>query len=183
MNYIHRTKAETTISGIGSKIRGQNIMAFVELAVRKHCIGEFGGRGLVEFMIALQMYEEICNFEEKALSNCTNIVNSYLPIFAQHGCTLKICREWTNFIKKTSSNERLPLMNGYECQIYCEVQRDGAPVMVRGDDECPFDILAANWVISAISRRWFKLAVDLVPIENFIAEDIEELLESVYTLR
>jgi hypothetical protein len=133
-------------------------------------------------MDMLQMYKEICNFEENALSKCNDIVNSYLLAFAQYGYTLKVCQEWTNFLKRTRSNQRLPFINGYECQIYCEVQKNGVPVKVKRNDEYDFSILADVWVVSSIYRKWFKLAVDLVPIENFVAEDVEELLKSVRSI-
>ena len=134
-------------------------------------------------MVPIQEYEKIYAFEAQALSDCFDIINSYLPLFEQHGYTLKIGQEWGNFIKKTWSTERLPIINGYECKIYCEVQKDGDPVVINANNEySSTNRLASIWTVSAVSRKWFKLAVDLVPIKNFVAEDIEELLASVRSL-
>ncbi len=131
-------------------------------------------------MVSRQDYDKIYLFEEQALSDCYDIAGSYLPLFEQHGYTLKIGQEWANFLKKTWSTERLPLINGYEYKIYCEVQKNGAPIKVG--EYSISNRLASVWTVVTVSRKWFRLAVDLIPIKNFISEDIEELLASVRSL-
>ena len=53
---------------------------------------------------------------------------------------------WENFLKKEHSTNRLPFKNGYECYIYCEVQKDGTEVRIGSNDgEVDYYVLSVSW--------------------------------------
>lgn len=138
------------------------------------------GENLIELIVSAEKGEAIRSFEAQAFSACRDIVNRYIPFFAQYGCTLKLGQEWENSIRKVWSLDRLPFKNGYACKIYCEVQKSEVPLTVKSNDgEADFYYVSSCWVISTIFRRGFRLKVDLIPIASSAAEDLDELLKTV----
>lgn len=69
------------------------------------------------------------------------------------------------FLKKEHSASRLPFKNGYECYIYCEVQKDGKEVHIESNDgEADYYALSASWIISSIERSFLKLMYHCVQL-------------------
>ena len=107
-----------------------------------------------------------------------NILDSYRAIFEQYGCSLKVGCGWTNFLKKEYSTHRLPFENGYECYIYCEVQKDDKEIHIESNDgEVDYYALSASWIISSIERRFFKINVSLYSDTDDIENDMNELFQ------
>ena len=89
---------------------------------------------LMKFIYTSDEDEKIIRHEKIMLEKYSDILDRYRIIFEQYNYSLKIGRRWTNFLKKEHSASRLPFKNGYECYIYCEVQKDGKEVHIESND-------------------------------------------------
>lgn len=121
---------------------------------------------------------EIIKHEEIMLEKYLDVLNNYRKIFAQFNCTLEIGCRWMNFLKDEYSASRLPFKNGYECYIYCEVQKDGKLVQIKSNDgEVDYYALLVSWIITSIERRFFKINVSLCSATDDIEDDMNSLLQ------
>lgn len=79
--------------------------------------------------------------------------------------------EWHNNIKKEWSVNRLPLQNGYMCNIYCVVMKGREETrIVCNDGEEDYYPMIAQWNISYISGAFCKLKIEMF-------DDIDDDLE------
>ena len=116
----------------------------------------------MKFVYTPDKDNEIVRHEKTMLEKYLNIIKKFNPIFEQYDYSLKVGCRWTNFLKKDYSAHRLPFKNGYECYIYCEVQKDGKEVHIDSNDgEVDYYALSVSWIISSIERRCFKIYVSL----------------------
>ena len=116
----------------------------------------------MKFVYTSDKDDEIVKHEKIMLEKCSNILDSYRAIFKEYNCSLEVGYGWENFLKKEHSTNRLPFKNGYECYIYCEVQKDGTEVRIGSNDgEVDYYVLSVSWTVSSIERRFFKLNVSL----------------------
>lgn len=132
----------------------------------------------MKFVYTSDKNEKIIKHEIRMLQKYTDILDRYRRIFEQYNCSLEVGCRWTNFLKKEHSASRLPFKNGYECYIYCEVQRDGKEVHIKSNDgEVDYYALSASWIISLIERRFFKINVSLCSATDDIEDDMNRLLQ------
>lgn len=132
----------------------------------------------MKFVYTSDKDDEIVRHEKIMLEKYLNILDSYRTIFEQYNCSLEVGCGWTNFLKKKYSTYRLPFENGYECYIYCEVQKDGKEVHIESNDgEADYYALSASWTISSINRWFFKIIVSLCSATDDIENDMNELLQ------
>ena len=135
----------------------------------------------MKFLYTPDKDDEIVRFEKIMLEKYLKILDNYRAMLEQYNCSLKVGCGWTNFIKKEYSAHRLPFKNGYECYIYCEIQKNGKEVHIESDDgEVDYYPLSASWIISSIERRFFKLNVSLCSATDDIENDINELLQLLF---
>lgn len=122
--------------------------------------------------------DKIIKHENLMLEKYSNIFDSYRKIFEQYNCSLEVGLRWTNSLKKEYSASRLPFKNGYECYIYCEVQKDGKEVHIESNDgEVDYYPLSASWIISSIERKIFKISVSLCVAADDVEDDMNKLLQ------
>lgn len=132
----------------------------------------------MKFVYTSDKDDEIVRHEKIMLEKYLNILDRYRTIFEQYNCSLKVGCGWTNFLKKEYSTHRLPFKNGYECYIYCEVQKDDKEVHIESNDgEVDYYALSASWIISSINRCFFKIIVSLCSATDDIENDMNELLQ------
>lgn len=132
----------------------------------------------MKFVYTSDKDDEIVRYEKIMLEKYLKILDGYRAVFGQHNCSLKVGCRWTNFLKKEYSAHRLPFKNGYECCIYCEVQKDGEEVHIESNDgEVDYYALSVSWIISSIKRRFFKINVLLSSAIDDIENDMNELLQ------
>lgn len=132
----------------------------------------------MKFVYTPDRDDEIVRHEELMLEEYLNILDSFRKIFEQYNCLLEVGYRWTNFSKKEYSAHRLPFKNGYQCYIYCEVQKDGKEVHIESNDgEVDYYPLSASWIISSIERWFFKSNVYLCSATDDIESDMNELLQ------
>ena len=88
----------------------------------------------MKFVYTSDKDDEIVKHEKIMLEKYSNILDSYRAIFKEYNCSLKVGYGWENFLKKEHSTNRLPFKNGYECCIFCEVQKDEYRSTIGGND-------------------------------------------------
>lgn len=78
---------------------------------------------------------------------------------------------------KNWSSNRIAFINGYKCYIYCLVEKDGEVVRVGSNDgEADYYPLIAEWLISSICRKAFKLISPIYTAVEDVEADVAELL-------
>ncbi len=131
----------------------------------------------MKFVYTSDKDEEIIEHETKMLEKYSDILDSYRAIFEQYNFSLEVGCRWINFLKKEYSASRIPFRHGYECYIYCEVQKDGKEVHIESNDgEVDYYPLSASWTISFMRRGFFKINVWLCSATDDIEEDMERLV-------
>ena len=120
----------------------------------------------------------IINHEKEMLEKYSKLIDNYTDIFKGYNCSLKVGISWFDFLKGKVSEKRLPLKNGYECQVYCEVQRNGKLVrVISNDEEADWYDLAVSWPVSHISGFFFKNSVNFcTDIDNELEGDMQEFI-------
>lgn len=154
---------------------------------------------MIKFKFPSQIGKVICEHEAEMLKIYQKIINGYVPVISKYNCTIKIGFSWENRLRNVYSFERLPFKVGYECKIFCEIQKDGHLVRVdysdgKGDrlvnaesneGDVGYDLLFAVWSITRIDF-WFFNKEKGVIINNDIddiKEQMDELIELLSTTR
>lgn len=133
---------------------------------------------MIEFKIEGKRQEEIINYENENFKMYTNIMNRYFGLFKKRGYTLKVDMRWKNFYDKTWSVERLPMQAGYECHIFCIVEKNGKEVVVKSTygGETVYYPLVSDWEINFIYRRFNRLKVRYSPVTDGVVDELDDLL-------
>lgn len=132
---------------------------------------------MIEHIISGEREKEICDFETKMLAKYREVIGLYTPLFDNVGCELKLELGWNNPIRKIWSSNRIPLRNGYECYIYCLVEKGGEEVRIKcNDGEADYYPMETAWMISSVNRRFHKLKVSLYKDLDDIDTDMNGLL-------
>ena len=104
----------------------------------------------------------IYTHEETMLDLYTQQIKNYEPSFQAYGCTIKTGLMWKLFPSTSKSFSRKQIQDGYECYVYCSIEKDGDTVYIKSNDgEADYYPLSTAWMISAARRRWFSLKVRL----------------------
>ena len=126
---------------------------------------------------AKQVNEQIISHEVNMLKIYQDKAQEYSLLFKDYGCTLKLGLMWGNFPRKTTSFNREKIKNGYNCYVYCVVQKNGRDVSIKStDEEADYYCLSTTWMVSSVCRNFFKLMVSLYTDTNDVYEDLEYLL-------
>ena len=105
---------------------------------------------------------QIISHENQMLALYNKKIKKYMPLFEKNGYYLKTGLMWKCFPKDTVILQRGRFHNGYECYVYCVVQKDGNEVRVDAiDGEADYYPLSTAWMVSSIVRKFFKLKVEL----------------------
>lgn len=125
----------------------------------------------------------IIDHENKMIELYTQIINNYAEAFHQYDCSLKVRLGWSNSFKNHSSSERISFENGYTCDIYCEVERDGKIIQYGDkDEEVDYFELLTYWNVSSITRSFCHLNVVLLDNRDDIDNEMNWLLKTLSTL-
>lgn len=132
---------------------------------------------MIELVVNEERKKEICAFETKMFVKYKEVIVSYSPLFNKIGCELKLGLGWYNPIRKIWSANRIPLRNGYECYIYCLVEKGGEEVHIKSNDgEADYYPMETAWMISSVNRRFHKLKVSLYEDLDDVDTDMKGLL-------
>ena len=119
----------------------------------------------------------IISHENNMLALYIKKVKRYMPLFEKSGYSLKVGLMWKYFPKETVILQRETFKNGYQCYVYCEVQKDGEEVCVDCvDGEADYYSLSTAWMISSIFRKFFKLDVELYENTDDADVDLNDFL-------
>ena len=127
-----------------------------------------------------QIDGEIISHENRMLAVYLKKIKKYEPFFAESGCSLQVGLMWQYFPKDTVMYQRVDFRNGYQCYVYCVVQKGGNEVYVdSADGEAGYYSLSAAWMISSISRRNFRLCAELYTDTDDADADLNAFLPQV----
>ena len=91
---------------------------------------------------------------------------------------------WKYFPRNTVILQRGSFQNGYQCYVYCVVQKDGNEVRIGSiDGEADYYPLSTAWMISSIFRKFFKLNAELYANTDAADADLNDLLSQLQYLR
>ncbi len=103
---------------------------------------------------------QIINHEEHMLSIYKKKIQEYAGSFEERGYALKVSLMWKVYPKDKILFQRADFQNGYQCYVYCVVEKNGKEVCVKSvDGEVAYYALSTTWNISSIFRRFLKLRV------------------------
>ena len=135
---------------------------------------------MIEFNVSQEMCNKVRHFETEMLNKYANAIYPYLPLFNKIGYELKVELGWYNSLQKTWSAKGLPLKNGYECRIYCLVEKDGKEVQIESNDgEADYYPLITSWMISSVYRKFHKLKISTYAKVDDVEADINEFLSEL----
>ena len=124
--------------------------------------------------------DQIVSHESHMLALYIEKVNKYIPLFEENGYSLKVGLMWDSFSKKTITFQRGRFQNGYQCYVYCTVQKDDNDVRIDSiDGEADYYLLSTTWMISSIFRKFYKLNVTLYANTDDVDTDLNCFLSQL----
>lgn len=127
--------------------------------------------------------DEIISHENNMLALYLEKIKKYIPLFEENGYSLKVGLMWKYFSEDTVIFQRESFQNGYQCYVYCVVQKAGNEVCINSiDGEADYYPLSTAWMISSIFRKFFKLNAELYENTDDADADLNDfLLQLKYT--
>ena len=87
---------------------------------------------------------------------------------------------WKSFFDDVVSFNRIEFKNGYECFVFCTVQKEARDVaVISSDGEANYYPLSTAWKVSWIKRSFFKLKVLMMDELYDINSHLEDLLLAI----
>ena len=115
--------------------------------------------------------------EESMLDLYSKHIHPLEPFFRSCGCTVKTGLMWKTFPSDAKSLRRVPFRNGYECYVFCFIEKDGGEVRIRSSDGEADDYpLSAAWMVTSLHRRWWDLKAQMFTDTDVVDADMEEFL-------
>lgn len=133
---------------------------------------------MIEHVVSEEKAKEMYLVEMKMLDKYKEALAPYAPIFSRAGCEMKVGLERRNDLRGIWSDDPLPLQNGYVCQVYCMITKDGEVAQSKSDDgEVDYYLMFATWGISRVDRRLFKLKIWYnEELDDEMYDDMQELI-------
>ena len=127
-----------------------------------------------------KMDDEIIFHENNMLALYLEKIKKYMPLFEESGYSLKVGLMWKYFPRDTVILQRGSFQNGYQCYVYCVVQKDGNEVRIGSiDGEADYYPLSTAWMISSIFRKFFKLNAELYANTDDADADLNDFLSQL----
>lgn len=124
--------------------------------------------------------DQIISHENHMLELYIEAIKEYIPRFEEKGYSLKVGLMWNCFPSDTVIFQRCSFQNGYQCYVYCVVQKDGNEVRIGSiDGEADYYPLSTEWMISSICRNFRKLNVMLYESADDIDADLNDLFSQL----
>lgn len=124
--------------------------------------------------------DQIIAHEDCMLDVYREAIKKHTPFFEKMGCSLSVGLMWSYFPKDNVLLQRGSFKNGYQCYVYCVVQKDGKDVCVNSiDGEADYYSLSTAWMISSVSRNFFKLKVLLYDDVDEVDVDLSDLFSQL----
>lgn len=104
--------------------------------------------------------------------------------YEENGYSVKVGLMWKYFPRDTVILQRGSFQNGYQCYVYCMIQKDGNEVRIDSiDGEADYYPLSTAWMISYIFRKFFKLNVELYSDTDDVDVDLNGFLSQLQDIR
>lgn len=124
--------------------------------------------------------DDIIHHENNMLALYLEKVNKYIPLFEEKGYSVKVGLMWRYLPKDTVTLQRGNFQNGYQCYVYCVIQKDGHEIRICSiDGEADYYPLSTAWMISSIFRKIFTLNVELYANTDDADVDLNDFLSQL----
>lgn len=124
--------------------------------------------------------DEIIFHENNMLALYLEKAKKYMPFFEESGYSLKVGLMWKYFPRDTIILQRGSFQNGYQCYVYCVVQKDGNEVRIGSiDGEADYYPLSTAWMVSSIFGKFFKLNAELYANTGDEDADLNDFLSQL----
>ena len=136
------------------------------------------GEATMKKMVYTNKIDDVIVFHENnMLALYLDKIREYMPLFEKSGYSLKVGLMWKCFPRDTVILQRERFQNGYQCYVYCVVQKDGNEVRIGSiDGEADYYSLSTAWMISAMFRDLLKLNVTLYEKMSDVAAELNDFL-------
>ena len=139
-----------------------------------------GGGVMKKVVYSNRIDDQIISHENHMLSVYTQQIKKYMPIFEEIGCSLKVGLMWKSLWGNTTTFQRESFQNGYQCYIYCVVQKDDKDVNIPSTDgEADYYSLSTAWMVSSIYRKFYRLNVSLCVSMDDVTSDLNGFLSQL----
>ena len=139
-----------------------------------------GGATVKKMVYTNKIDDEIIFHENNMLALYLEKIKKYMPLFEECGYSLKVGLMWKYFPRDTVILQRGSFQNGYQCYVYCVVQKDGNEVRIGSiDGEADYYSLSTAWMISSIFRKFIKLNVELYTNTDDVDADLNHFLSQL----
>ena len=124
--------------------------------------------------------DQIISHENHMLSVYTQQIKKYMPVFEEIGYSLKVGLVWKSLSRNITTFQRQSFQNGYQCYVYCAVQKDDKDVNIPSTDgEADYYSLSTAWMVSSIYREFYRLNVSLCVSMDDVASDLNDFLSQL----
>lgn len=135
---------------------------------------------MIEVVYTKEIDSQIISHERHMLKLYEKSISKYILSFDALGYSLKIGLFWKRFAGGIVSLKRGSPQNGYQCYVYCAVQKNGKDVCIKSTDgEADFYPLASAWIVSTIHRKFCRVTATLFPYDNTANVEIEKFLSEL----
>jgi len=131
---------------------------------------------MISFYYSNRLDNNIFEHEESMLIAYTLFVKEYEAFFKSYGCSIKTGLMWKRLSSEAQEFQRGQFQNGYECYVYCSIEKDGREVRISSNNgEVDYYPLSTAWLITSIHRSWWRLKVHLFTgIDTAAINDVNE---------
>ena len=123
---------------------------------------------------------QIISHENHMLAMYTWQIKKYIPIFEKNGYSLKVGLMWKSLSRNNVTFQRENFQNGYQCYVYCVVQKDNKEVQIPSTDgEADYYSLSTAWMVSSIYREFCWLNLSLCVSMDDVDSDLNGFLSQI----
>lgn len=118
----------------------------------------------------------IFSHENAKLSELDELISVLEPAFDKNGCAVSTGLFWRTSGTQVNLSARPDIADGYECYVYCIVQKNGKDVKIKSPDgENEIEGLSFGWKITSVCGKNSSLSVSLYDLDGAYG-DVCELL-------
>ena len=135
---------------------------------------DMGATTVKKMIYTNKIDDEIIFHENNMLTLYLEEIKKYIPLFQKKGYSVKVGLMGKYFCGDTVGCLRERFQNGYQCYVYCVIQKDGNEVHIGSvDGEADYYSLSSSWIITSIFRSFFKLNVELYEKADGVNSDLK----------
>ena len=118
------------------------------------------------------------------LEEYTRAAQTYLPYFEEKGFFIKTGLMWKRFPDNVPTFCRGEIQNGYQCYVFCSVQRKCRDAVVPSNDgEAKWYSLSNAYMVSSVNKDFCRLTISLFGDTNEINDDLSCFLRQLQCVK